>query len=518
MMVKSSLFKAILFLLVASSFASSDEDHSQEDNHAQVESGSGGISEAEVEIEAMSDPDAVNPNVDNFYLNPYAKRNLSEMTLNEFRSKKEQMQNEFNQYMLDQINFNDNMEPLPGQRVCLPLILKSKHNRVPVNMDYHSFIYRTVRMISDGTYIRSLVKDADKQVPDPVHHKVVGYNSDIHDFIDLGPDFSVGRNSFTVTAAIRLRGDGNLQRGSRVLSMRDSNNDGWEFVVPSYYGKQISFFASDQPGHLDYGQAYVSGEEWTVVGIVVDRDTYPGNIVKVTTYINGVRDGDPTLINFKGARLEGVANLTVGFGRDENGDPMTFRKDYNVPKPEWKRYSHQFFGDINQFSIWHQTLTMRQMRIHAKNVLKKLNKDATKQDKGCRRGFKSLGCTCYKVVNHLASFEDAMETCQSLGGTLAMPKDDKTQTFLEVMMQKYRSKTFWIGLTDQHEENKYKWSDGTDFMWRTDYHRFVIGKPDKQYKTEDCFEEGKTRDEFIWNDEHCNKLNPFICQAANTRC
>ena len=47
--------------------------------------------------------------MDNFYLNPYAKRNLSEMTLHEFRSKKEQMQNEFNQYMVDQINFNDNM-------------------------------------------------------------------------------------------------------------------------------------------------------------------------------------------------------------------------------------------------------------------------------------------------------------------------------------------------------------------------------------------------------------------------
>merc|ERR1712168_1140232 len=491
-MERNILFKAILVSFVAASIAESEPLERIQPAEPvyldQVE-----FQEAQVEIDALSDPDAVNPNVDNFYLNPYAKRNLSEMTLHEFRSKKEQMQNEFNQYMLDQISFNN-------------------------NMDYHSFIYRTVRMITDGSYIRSLVKDADKQVPTPTHHRVVQYNSDVHDFIDLGPDFSVGESSFTVTAAIRLRGDGNLQRGSRVLSMRDSSNDGWEFVVPSYYGNQISFFASDQPGHLDYGQAYVSGEEWTVVGIVVDRDTYPGNIVKVTTYINGVRDGDPTLINFKGARLEGVANLTVGFGRDENGDPMTFRKDYNVPKPEWKRYSHQFFGDIHQFSIWHQSLAMRQMRIHANRVLKKLNKDANKQDKGCRKGFKSQGCTCYKVVNHLASFEDAMATCQSLGGTLAMPKDDKTQTFLEVMMQKYRSKTFWIGLTDQHTENEYQWSDGTDFMWRTDYHRFVIGKPDKQYKTEDCFEEGKTRDEFIWNDEHCNKLNPFICEAKNNRC
>merc|ERR1719466_620103 len=263
-MDRNILFKAILVSLVASSLAESEPDlghHRFEAIHHRIHHQMK-IQEAQVEIEALSDPDAVNPNVDNFYLNPYAKRNLSEMTLHEFRSKKEQMQNEFNQYMVDQINFNDNMEPLAGQRVCLPLILKSKHNKVPVNMDYHSFIYRTVRMITDGTYIRSLVKDADKQVPDPVHHEVPLYNSDIHDFIDLGPNFSAGESSFTVTAAIRLRGDGNLQRGSRVLSMRDSSNDGWEFVVPSYYGKQISFFASDQPGHLDYGQAYVSGEEW----------------------------------------------------------------------------------------------------------------------------------------------------------------------------------------------------------------------------------------------------------------
>merc|ERR1719427_1580458 len=106
-MDRNILFKAILVSLVASSLAESEPDlghHRFEPIHHQIN-----IQEVQVEIEALSDPDAVNPNVDNFYLNPYVKRNLSEMTLHEFRSKKEQMQSEFNQYMLDQINFNDNM-------------------------------------------------------------------------------------------------------------------------------------------------------------------------------------------------------------------------------------------------------------------------------------------------------------------------------------------------------------------------------------------------------------------------
>merc|ERR1719427_1477566 len=107
-MDRNILFKAILISLVASSLAESEPDlghHRFEPIHHQIDTQIDiqeallepihhqiNTQEAQVEIEALSDPDAVNPNVDNFYLNPYAKRNLSEMTLHEFRSKKEQIQ------------------------------------------------------------------------------------------------------------------------------------------------------------------------------------------------------------------------------------------------------------------------------------------------------------------------------------------------------------------------------------------------------------------------------------------
>lgn len=57
------------------------------------------------------------------------------------------------------------------------------------------------------------------------------------DYIDLGPDFHISNKSFTMTAVVRLKGNSsNPNRGGRILSMRDSSNDGWEFVAPSYYG------------------------------------------------------------------------------------------------------------------------------------------------------------------------------------------------------------------------------------------------------------------------------------------
>ena len=68
------------------------------------------------------------------------------------------------------------------------------------------------------------------------------------------------------------------------------------------------------------------------------------------------------------------------------------------------------------------------------------------------------------------------------------------------------------------EENKFVWADGSEFNYKTDYHRFSIGQPDKTYKTEDCFEEEKGRRQFVWNDENCDKLNAFICQVQSSFC
>lgn len=471
--------------------------------------------EAEVEMWASSDPNMANPSVENFYLNPYALKNLSSMDLHEFAGKKDKMQEEFIQYLVEQITLTEENEAIPGQRVCLPLILRDKNDLIHPSFNYHNFIFNTVRQITAGTFVQNLFKEDETVVPIPKYHRVVNYNSDKDYFIDMGPDFTLGDSSFTIAATIRFRG--NTSRGARVLSKRDRNHDGWEVVVPSYYGKQVSFYASAVPGHLDYGQTFIPEDEWTVIGLVFDRETYPGDIVKVTSYVDGVKDGPSTVLNFKGAKLKSVANLTVGLGRREDGRVAAARIDYHEPPDQWKRYSHQFFGDIKEFSIWHKALKRQHMRKHAFPQLRKLRPKKPKST--CRKGWKALDCVCYKVFNQIASFDDAREVCQTFdGGILALPKTDRIQVFLEVMMQEYRASAFWIGLNDQKVENEYSWSDGTVFNWRKDYHRFVKGKPDKTYKTEDCFEEKKAANEFIWNDHHCQKLNAFICQIPDTKC
>lgn len=97
-----------------------------------------------------------------------------------------------------------------------------------------------------------------------------------------------------------------------------------------------------------------------------------------------------------------------------------------------------------------------------------------------------------------------------------MPKTDRIQSFLEFQMQRYKTKEFWFGMSDIKIENTYVWADGSIFNFRKHYHKFIKGKPDKDYKTEDCFEQLKTKNRVIWNDDHCLKLNAFICEKPDT--
>lgn len=53
---------------------------------------------------------------------------------------------------------------------------------------------------------------------------------------------------------------------------------------------------------------------------------------------------------------------------------------------------------------------------------------------------------CYKVFNQLKTFAVAEMKCANEGGTLAMPKTQRVQDFLEILMQQSDKPTFWIGM------------------------------------------------------------------------
>lgn len=64
----------------------------------------------------------------------------------------------------------------------------------------------------------------------------------------------------------------------------------------------------------------------------------------------------------------------------------------------------------------------------------------------CPWGYMELDCRCYQVFNKLKTFSMSEQFCQEQGGTLAMPRTERIQDFLEVLMQQSDKLSFWIGI------------------------------------------------------------------------
>lgn len=60
---------------------------------------------------------------------------------------------------------------------------------------------------------------------------------------------------------------------------------------------------------------------------------------------------------------------------------------------------------------------------------------------------------CYKVFDALKTFTAAETKCANEGGTLAMPKTQRVQDFLEIIMQQSDKLTFWIGKVIQNKSS-----------------------------------------------------------------
>nr|CAB3262845.1 uncharacterized protein LOC100184082 [Phallusia mammillata] len=429
----------------------------------------------------------------------------------------------------DQLILDDSGGFVSGQRICLPLKNTRGGARLKSNtagasgtlvskkpFDPNILVVRAMRQIIHGEFESRMGRSAvDRGIPTPKKRWRVNYRHENHTYIDLGKDFDMDDKSFTITALIRLRpssGDKKSNRGARILSKRDSNNFGWEFVVPSYYTQTVSFYANQHPGHIDYGRSSIPGNQWTTVSIVVDRHTYENDVAVITPYIDGLPDGRGTFMQIIG-NISSDALLTVGHARDENGHLSEGRRDFRLPGSP--KYNPHFHGDIRDIFVWHTSLHKQQMRKHAAQILREIGR----KPNPCPLGYEQLDCRCYQVFDDLRTYELAESACRQEGGMLAMPKTERIQDFLEILMQQSNMWSFWIGLDDRVQERRKVWADKSELHYRniSQFTKFPRGIPDKQYHTEDCVEELKTRPEFVWNDENCIKLNAYICEVKNTR-
>ncbi|XP_035684034.1 discoidin domain-containing receptor 2-like [Branchiostoma floridae] len=110
-------------------------------------------------------------------------------------------------------------------------------------------------------------------------------------------------------------------------------------------------------------------------------------------------------------------------------------------------------------------------------------------------------------LNYMA----AKQACQAQGGTLAMIKDEATQTFLSNHLKTIsgrRQRRFWIGLDDLNAEKAFLWNDGTPLG---EYDLFRSSAP---HRIRDCVILYRTRRMARWDIENCDDRYPYICQLG----
>ncbi|XP_035690028.1 collagen alpha-1(I) chain-like [Branchiostoma floridae] len=122
----------------------------------------------------------------------------------------------------------------------------------------------------------------------------------------------------------------------------------------------------------------------------------------------------------------------------------------------------------------------------------------------CPSGYNMFQQTCYKMFSTPKKFNQAASACNEDGGTLAMPQDAGTNTFLVSLQAK---KVYWIGLHDQRKEGRFQWMDGSDIG---KYNSWYPKQPDNVYGIEDCVLsfDGK------WYDMECRNRMLFSCEVA----
>ncbi|XP_019620325.1 PREDICTED: C-type lectin mannose-binding isoform-like [Branchiostoma belcheri] len=153
-------------------------------------------------------------------------------------------------------------------------------------------------------------------------------------------------------------------------------------------------------------------------------------------------------------------------------------------------------------------------------------KDQLPQNAGKEFGYTKWRGIYYKAFNtHQKSFSDAAATCREDGGTLAMPRDYDTDSFL-ISLTVLRSATAqhpqssWFGLKRRYRgSSEFEWVDGTPL--RGGYTGWRPNEPNNANDNEDCVHysgdadrDGTLKvDAIKWNDYECQRLKFFICQV-----
>lgn len=114
------------------------------------------------------------------------------------------------------------------------------------------------------------------------------------------------------------------------------------------------------------------------------------------------------------------------------------------------------------------------------------------------------GTSCYRVSSQNATWLDALESCESWGGSLVNIDSRAEDELLGARM----TTTFWIAASDRVQEGQMFWSGGAPLT----YSNWTSGQPDDFQGREDCVV--KTSPAGTWNDRPCGNVFPYLCERS----
>ncbi|XP_067337212.1 hepatic lectin-like [Channa argus] len=140
----------------------------------------------------------------------------------------------------------------------------------------------------------------------------------------------------------------------------------------------------------------------------------------------------------------------------------------------------------------------------------------------CERCWELHGGKCYYFSLNASSWQQSRDDCESRGGDLVKIDSREEQKFLDETVRNkmmHGRDSFWIGLTDSVEEDKWVWVDGSPLSTSLTF--WSPGQPTnwagQNPNEEDCVMMGEKRevlDLSRWHDRPCDIELRRICEKS----
>lgn len=121
-------------------------------------------------------------------------------------------------------------------------------------------------------------------------------------------------------------------------------------------------------------------------------------------------------------------------------------------------------------------------------------------------GVRETDSKTYLLVKEERTYMDAQLSCQGRGGTLAMPKDEATNSLLAAYIAQAGLARVFVGINDLEREGAFVYADRSPMQT---FHKWRSGEPNNAYEEEDCVEMVASGG---WNDVACGLTMHFLCE------